>query len=343
MKVVIGHIRVDMHLCTFQNKTALKKTNDIQESAKRTLNTEAGAISKLAENIGDDFEKVIKAILRSKGRLVVTGIGKSGNIAQKLVATFISTGQPAIFMHAADAIHGDLGNVQKGDMVLCISKSGDSPEIKVLVPLVKSMGNPLIGMVSNDKSFLARQSDLLLHIPIEREACPNNLAPTTSTTVQLAMGDAVAVALMEQRGFTSVDFAKYHPGGALGKKLYVRVSDLLGANSAPRVSTSAKIKDVIIEISSKRLGATAVMDKEILVGVITDGDIRRMLEKNEDIKKITALNIMSRNPRVIEASSLAVEAFQVMEQNNITALIVVDKKKYRGIIHLHDILKEGIF
>lgn len=293
--------------------------------------------------IGDEFDKVIKAILRSKGRLVVTGIGKSGNIAQKLVATFISTGQPAIFMHAADAIHGDLGNVQKNDMVLCISKSGDSPEIKVLVPLVKSMGNVLIGMVSNDQSFLARQSDLLLHIPIDREACPNNLAPTTSTTVQLAMGDAVAVSLMEQRGFTSADFAKYHPGGALGKKLYVKVANLIGANAAPTVTSSTKIKDVIVEISSKRLGATAVLEKNVLVGVITDGDIRRMLEKNDDIKKIVARDIMSNTPRVIEASSLAVEAFQMMEQHNITTLIVVDKNKYKGIIHLHDILKEGIF
>jgi len=293
--------------------------------------------------IGDEFDKVIKAILRSKGRLVVTGIGKSGNIAQKLVATFISTGQPAIFMHAADAIHGDLGNVQKNDMVLCISKSGDSPEIKVLVPLVKSMGNVLIGMVSNDQSFLARQSDLLLHIPIDREACPNNLAPTTSTTVQLAMGDAVAVSLMEQRGFTSADFAKYHPGGALGKKLYVKVANLIGANAAPTVTSSTKIKDVIVEISSKRLGATAVLEKNVLVGVITDGDIRRMLEKNDDIKKIVARDIMSHTPRVIEASSLAVEAFQMMEQHNITTLIVVDKNKYKGIIHLHDILKEGIF
>jgi arabinose-5-phosphate isomerase len=307
------------------------------------LQLEAEAIQKISGMIGDEFDKVIKAILRSKGRLVVTGIGKSGNIAQKLVATFISTGQPAIFMHAADAIHGDLGNVQKNDMVLCISKSGDSPEIKVLVPLVKSMGNVLIGMVSNDQSFLARQSDLLLHIPIDREACPNNLAPTTSTTVQLAMGDAVAVSLMEQRGFTAADFAKYHPGGALGKKLYVKVANLIGANAAPTVTSSTKIKDVIVEISSKRLGATAVLEKNVLVGVITDGDIRRMLEKNDDIKKIVARDIMSHTPRVIEASSLAVEAFQMMEQHNITTLIVVDKNKYKGIIHLHDILKEGIF
>lgn len=307
------------------------------------MQLEAEAIQKISGMIGDEFDKVIKAILRSKGRLVVTGIGKSGNIAQKLVATFISTGQPAIFMHAADAIHGDLGNVQKNDMVLCISKSGDSPEIKVLVPLVKSMGNVLIGMVSNDQSFLARQSDLLLHIPIDREACPNNLAPTTSTTVQLAMGDAVAVSLMEQRGFTAADFAKYHPGGALGKKLYVKVANLIGANAAPTVTSSTKIKDVIVEISSKRLGATAVLEKNVLVGVITDGDIRRMLEKNDDIKKIVARDIMSHTPRVIEASSLAVEAFQMMEQHNITTLIVVDKNKYKGIIHLHDILKEGIF
>ncbi len=273
----------------------------------------------------------------------MTGIGKSGNIAQKLVATFISTGQPAVFMHAADAIHGDLGTVQKEDIVLCISKSGDSPEIKVLVPLLKSMGNTLIGMVSNHKSFLAKNCDHILHIPIVREACPNNLAPTTSTTAQLAMGDAVAVALMESRGFSSKDFAKYHPGGALGKKLYVKVGDLLSAYNAPAVSPDAVIKDVIIEISTKRLGATAVIDKNKLVGVVTDGDLRRMLQKSTDIKKVTAKDIMSRSPKTIEVDALAVEAFQKMESHNITTLIVVEKKKYCGIVHLHDILKEGIF
>ena len=321
----------------------LVKKNNIKESAKRTLKLEAQAVAGLVKLIDAHFEKLILEILRAKGRIVVTGIGKSGNIAQKLVATFISTGQPAVFMHAADAIHGDLGTVQKEDMVLCISKSGDSPEIKVLVPLLKSMGNSLIGMVSNSKSFLAKNCNHLLHIPIEREACPNNLAPTTSTTAQLAMGDAMAVALMEARGFTSKDFAKYHPGGALGRKLYVKVGDLVSLDAAPSVSPGASIKEVIVEISGKRLGATAVLDKNKLVGVVTDGDLRRMLEKSTDIKKMTAADIMSRSPKTIEAEALAVEAFQRMESHNITTLIVMDKKKYCGIVHLHDILKEGIF
>jgi len=321
----------------------LAKKIDILDSARRTLQLEANAVQKLVSTIGKDFENIIRLILQSKGRLVVTGIGKSGNIAQKLVATFISTGQPAIFMHAADAIHGDLGNVQKNDIVLCISKSGDSPEIKLLIPLLKSMGNVVIGMLSNQKSFLAKHSDFILHTPIDKEACPNNLAPTTSTTAQLAMGDAVAVALMETRGFSARDFAKYHPGGALGKKLYVKVADILGDNSAPIVSPGTAIKDVIIEISSKRLGATAVVEKKQLTGIITDGDIRRMLQKNADIKKITAKDIMGTNPKTIESDALAVEAFHLMESNNITTLIVTQKNKYLGIVHLHDILKEGIF
>lgn len=304
---------------------------------------ESNAIEHLADIIGREFEDVVKLLLKSKGRLILTGIGKSGNIAQKLVATFISTGQPAVFMHAADAIHGDLGNVQKDDIVICISKSGDSPEIKVLVPLLKSMGNVLIGMVSNENSFLAKQSHIVLHTPVEKEACPNNLAPTTSTTLQLAMGDALAVALMECRGFSAKDFAKYHPGGALGKKLYVKVSDLLGNNAAPAVKATASIEEVILEISSKRLGATAVMDKSNLVGVITDGDLRRMLQRKTDFTKLKAKDIMSRQPKVIDGGELAVEAFHMMESNNITSLIVTKSNKYKGIVHLHDILKEGIF
>ncbi len=304
---------------------------------------EADTIAGLIATIDSGFEKIVELILHSKGRLVVTGIGKSANIAQKLVATFNSTGQPALFMHAADAIHGDLGNVQKKDIVLCISKSGDSPEIKVLIPLLKSMGNTVIGMVSNKTSFLGKQSDYILHTPIEREACPNNLAPTTSTTAQLAMGDAVAVALMECRGFTAGDFAKYHPGGALGKKLYVKVNDLLGANSRPSVNPTTSMRDTIIEISSKRLGATAVIDKKKIAGIITDGDIRRMLEKNMDIAKTKASQVMGKSPRTIESEALAVEAFQVMEAHNITTLIVTKNNEYKGIVHLHDILKEGIF
>lgn len=309
----------------------------------RTLRMEGDALITLSESIDNSFEEVVKLLLQSTGRLVVTGVGKSAIIAQKLVATFNSTGQPALFMHAADALHGDLGYVQKGDLVLCISKSGDSPEIKALVPLVKSLGNELIGMYSNTESFLAKNSDYALKTPIEREACPNNLAPTTSTTAQLAMGDALAVALMEQRGFNSRDFARYHPGGALGKKLYTKVSDLLGANSNPQVGINAKVKEIIFEISSKRLGATAVIENNQLMGVITDGDLRRMLEKNEEISDIKAQDIMSKSPKTITHDTLAVEAFQMMESNSITTLIVMNKDSYQGIVHLHDILKEGIF
>jgi arabinose-5-phosphate isomerase len=320
-----------------------KKTNTIR-IAQSTLRMEAEALMQLAEHIDRSFDVVCQMILKSKGRLVITGIGKSANIAQKLVATFNSTGQPSIFMHAADAIHGDLGNVQKDDMVLCISKSGDSPEIKVLVPLVKSLGNPLIGMAANAKSFLGVHSDYLLHTPIEREACPHNLAPTTSTTAQLAMGDALAMALMQSRGFTAQDFARYHPGGALGKKLYLRVGDLVQSGIKPIVKPSSPIKDVIAEISQKRLGAAAVVDKNKLMGVITDGDIRRMLErKNMDINALKASDIMNKNPKTIDFEELAVQGFQWMEKYSITQLVVTQKGKYAGIVHLHDILKEGIF
>jgi arabinose-5-phosphate isomerase len=304
---------------------------------------EGDALHSLAHTIDVKFEEVVKLLLHLDGRLVVTGVGKSAIIAQKLVATFNSTGQPSLFMHAADAIHGDLGYVQPGDVVLCISKSGDSPEIKALVPLVKSLGNQLIGMYSNTTSFLAKHSDYHLKTPIEREACPNNLAPTTSTTAQLAMGDALAVALMEQRGFSSRDFARYHPGGALGKKLYTKVNDLLGDNSNPQVSANASVRDVIVEISSKRLGATAVVSEGKLLGIITDGDLRRMLEKQQDLSAVTATQIMSPSPKTVAHDALAVEAFHIMEKNSITTLIVLQKEQYKGIIHLHDILKEGIF
>lgn len=304
---------------------------------------EGNALLAQAKMVDARFEEVVRLLLRCKGRLVVTGIGKSGNIAQKIVATLVSTGQPAIFMHAADAIHGDLGTIQKHDIVLCISKSGDSPEIKVLAPLVKSMGNKLIGMVSNEKSFLAKHADSLLHTPVSAEACPNNLAPTVSTTLQLAMGDALAIALMEQRGFGAGDFARVHPGGALGKKLYTRVNDLLGSDAAPQVAPTGSIKQVILEISSKRLGATAVIDKGKLVGVITDGDIRRMLGGKKDLAKTKASDVMGRSPKTIEGNALAVEAFHLMEKHNITTLVVMQGNIYKGIIHLHDILKEGIF
>ncbi len=320
-----------------------KKTNVILGSARQTLMLESEGLRALSESIDARFESVVKLLLKSKGRLVVTGIGKSGNIAQKIVATLVSTGQPAVFMHAADAIHGDLGTIQKNDAVLCISKSGDSPEIKVLAPLVKSMGHKLIAMVSNEKSFLHKQADYVLFVPVAQEACPNNLAPTVSTTAQLAMGDALAVALMQERGFTAGDFARVHPGGALGKKLYTRIGDLIGSNSAPSVSSNSPIRKVIVEISSKRLGATAVIDKKKLVGIITDGDIRRMLEKQGDLEKLTARDIMGANPKTMDESALAVEAFQLMERHNITALIIMKGDTYKGMVHLHDILKEGIF
>jgi arabinose-5-phosphate isomerase len=321
----------------------LSNHTTIKQAALRTLRLESEAITHLEAMVDDEFVKVVESLLHLKGRLIITGIGKSANIAQKLVATFNSTGQPAIFMHAADAIHGDLGNIQKEDMVLCISKSGDSPEIKMLLPLVKSMGNQIIGMVSNMQSFLALKSDLLLKTPITKEACPNNLAPTTSTTAQLAMGDAVAVALMECRGFSASDFARYHPGGALGKKLYLKAGDLLSANSSPFVELQTSIPEVIVVISAARLGATAVLDDSKLVGIITDGDIRRMLQNDTEFKNLVAKNIMGKTPKTIEQDALAVEAFQLMESNNITQLIVTHENKYRGIIHLHDILKEGIF
>lgn len=316
---------------------------DITKLAKETIVQEAESIKKLADYIDDDFENAVKTIYESKGRVIITGIGKSANISQKIVATLNSTGTPAIFMHAADAIHGDLGIVQKNDVVICISKSGNTPEIKVLVPLIKSRGNKLIGMVSTTDSFLGKQSDLVLKSTVGHEACPNNLAPTNSTTAQLVIGDALAVCLLEYRGFSSEDFAKFHPGGALGKKLYMRVSDLYKNNEVPKVSIKENVKNVIIEISSKRLGATAVIDdNKKISGIITDGDIRRMLQKYESFENLTAKDIMSVNPKTVAKDELAINAFQLMENNNITQLVVVENEKYIGMVHLHDILKEGI-
>lgn len=316
---------------------------NIIQLAKETILQESESIKKLASYIDNDFEKIVKLIYESKGRLIITGIGKSANIAQKIVATLNSTGTPSVFMHAADAIHGDLGIIQQDDVIICISKSGNTPEIKVLVPLIKSRGNKLIGMVSNVDSFLGNQSDFVLKSTVEKEACPNNLAPTNSTTAQLVMGDALAVCLLEYRGFSSEDFAKYHPGGALGKKLYMRVSDLYKNNEKPKVKLTDSVKDVIIEISSKLLGATAVVDdSDKLLGIITDGDIRRMLQTNDTFDKLTAKDIMSLNPKTISKKELAVNAFQLMEQNSITQLIVSKEDKYIGMVHLHDILKEGI-
>jgi arabinose-5-phosphate isomerase len=320
----------------------LKKSEIILQACS-VIEEEAQAIQKLQDYIGSDFESIVRKILASKGRIVITGIGKSANIANKIVATLNSTGSPAIFMHAADAIHGDLGIVQKNDIVICISKSGNTPEIKVLVPLIKNMGNTLIGLTSEENSYLGEKSDHILLAKVEKEACPNNLAPTTSTTAQLVLGDALAVCLLQAKRFTDKDFAKYHPGGSLGKKLYLRVEEVLSTQQ-PKVATQTIISDVIIEISKNRLGATAVVgnNNEVL-GVITDGDIRRMLEKNiTKIAQLTAQDIMGSSPKTIESKALAAEALQMMEDNNISQLLVVDNNEYKGIIHIHDIIKEGI-
>lgn len=315
----------------------------IKKIARQTITTEALAVKQLAECIDDDFAGAVNLIFNSKGRLIITGIGKSAIIGNKIVATLNSTGTPAISMHAADAIHGDLGIIQENDVVLCISKSGNSPEIKLLVPLIKSLGNTIIAMVSNRESFLALKADLTIFTPVEKEACPNNLAPTSSTTVQLVMGDALAVCLLECRGFTQKDYAKFHPGGSLGKKLYMRVSDFFLENKIPKVNITDTISRSIIEISSKRLGATAVLgEKGDLAGIITDGDLRRMLEKTTDINSLRAGDIMTRNPRTIDFDALAIDAFDKMKQNNITQLLILKNGIYSGIIHLHDILKEGV-
>tara|TARA_B100000795_G_scaffold259699_1_gene234901 strand:+ start:184 stop:1206 length:1023 start_codon:yes stop_codon:yes gene_type:complete len=321
---------------------ALKSSKEILTIAKNVITQEAEAIHHLSTLINQQFSAAVLSVFQSSGRLIITGIGKSANIANKIVATLNSTGQPAMFMHAADAIHGDLGMVQDNDTVLCISKSGNTPEIKVLVPLINKLGNKLIGMTSNKESFLAINSDFVFHAFAEKEACPNNLAPTTSTTAQLVLGDAFAVALLEMRSFSSNDFAKYHPGGSLGKKLYLRVNDLVHEEQ-PQVLVTASLKDVIIEISSKRLGAAAVLKNSELVGLVTDGDLRRMLQNTTDLSDVCARDIMTLNPKTIDSSALAAEALAEMEENNITQLIVLENGVYKGLIHLHDILKEGIF
>lgn len=319
-----------------------KSVDKIIELAKTTLSIEADAIRNLQQFIDQDFVSAVQLIHQSKGRVIITGIGKSAIIAQKIVATMNSTGTPAIFMHAADAIHGDLGTIQQDDVVICISKSGNTPEIKVLVPLLKNGGNKLIAIVGNSDSYLAQQSDYVLNSYVEKEACPNNLAPTSSTTAQLAMGDALAVCLLDQRDFSSRDFAKYHPGGALGKKLYLKVGDISTQNQKPEVKPEDTIKSVIIEISSKRLGAAAVVENGNLVGVITDGDLRRMLEKSDSINTLKASDIMNKTPKQIDADQLAVNAMQLLEQYNITQLIVTKDGKYEGFVHLHDLIREGI-
>ncbi len=311
--------------------------------ALRTIETETNAVNGLKEFINADFEKAAEQIARSKGRLIVSGIGKSAIIAQKIVATLNSTGTPSVFMHAADAIHGDLGMIQADDIVLLISKSGDSPEIKVLAPLVKNFGNTLIGMVGNMQSYLAQHSDIVLNTTVEQEACPNNLAPTSSTTAQMVMGDALAVCLMELKGFGSGDFAKYHPGGTLGKRLYLRVEDLAAQNAKPKVLPGATLKEVIVEMTEKRLGATAVVDeKNNILGIITDGDLRRMLEKTDSFKNLQAKDIMSSRPKTIGSDVLAVLALEEMRNIGISQLLVEQNGVYAGIIHLHDLVKEGI-
>lgn len=315
---------------------------NILDIAKQTISIESKAIANLINFLDKDFENAVNFILSTKGRVIVTGIGKSANIANKIVATLNSTGTPAIFMHAADAIHGDLGIVQKDDVVICISKSGNTPEIKVLIPLIKNSDNKIIAITGNKDSYLGQHADFVLNSFVEQEACPNNLAPTTSTTAQLVIGDALAVCLLEMREFTSNDFAKYHPGGSLGKRLYLRVHDLVDMNMKPEVSANASISDVIIEISEKRLGTTAVTDKGHLLGIITDGDIRRMLKNNQSIDGLSAKDIMSENPKTITSEAMAVEALEIMENHNITQLLVADNSKYIGVVHLHDLLKEGI-
>lgn len=311
-------------------------------SAKATLKLESDAILNLLDKVNDNFAYAIKLILGSKGRVVVTGIGKSAIIGQKIVATLNSTGTPSVFMHAADAVHGDLGIIQQDDVVICISKSGNTPEIKLLVPLLKNSGNKLIAIVGNAESALAQQADIILDTTVEREACPLNLAPTTSTTAQLVMGDALAVCLLEERQFKSSDFAKYHPGGALGKRLYLKAGDLALRNEKPSVSLNSSVKDIIIEISKNRLGAVVVLDHDKILGVITDGDIRRMLENHSNLENIKAIDIMSKNPKSIEFDELALHALEMMKKNNITQLLVTKEQQYFGIVHLHDLLQEGI-
>jgi len=314
----------------------------IRNTAISVIKNEYEAIKNLTYSVNDDFVNSVNMIFEAKGRVIVTGIGKSANIAQKIVATFNSTGTPAVFLHAADAIHGDLGIVTKDDIVIAISKSGETPEIKVLIPLLKGRKNKIIALVGNTSSFLANQSDSILNVTVEKEACPNNLAPTSSTTAQLVMGDAIAVSLLELRGFSSMDFAKFHPGGSLGKRMYMRVIDLSSNNDVPVVDAEAPISKVIIEISSKRLGATAVIKNSKLIGVVTDGDLRRMIEKYNDFRNLIASDVMTSNPLTINSEELIVNALTIMRENDITQLPVVDIDKYVGMIHLHDILKEGI-
>lgn len=323
-------------------KSILALLDNILKTAKETILSESKSIEKLIDLLTDDFEKSVEVIYNCKGRLVVTGIGKSAIIAQKIVASMNSTGTPSIFLHAAEAIHGDLGMVQPEDVVICISKSGNSPEIKVLIPILKRFGNTIIAITGNTTSFLAKGSDFVLNTTIEAESCPNNLAPTNSTTAQLVMGDALTVCLMELRNFKSEDFAKYHPGGALGKKLLLRVGDMLDQTNKPMVSPEASIKKVIFEISEKRLGVTAVIENDAVIGIITDGDIRRMLNNTDNFTNLSAKDIMTKNPKMIKTTDMVVDALNILEDFSITQLVVTENNEYKGVLHLHDILKEGI-
>ena len=320
----------------------MKSLSEIISIAKSVIRLEAAEIKNLEAKINDVFANTVALILSSKGRVIVAGVGKSANIASKIVATFNSTGQPAVFLHAADAIHGDLGNIQENDIVICISKSGNTEEIKYLLPLIKNMRNKIIAICGNKDSYLASQADFFLDASIEKEACPHNLAPTSSTTVQLVIGDALAVCLSESKNFTDKDFARFHPGGALGKRLLLKVGDIAEKNEKPSVDSDESVANVIIEISQKRLGATAVLDGKKLIGIITDGDLRRMLQKEKKIDQLFAKDIMNTKPKSITISTLAIDALKMMETYNISQLIVLDKDDYAGIIHIHDILKEGI-
>ena len=323
-------------------KRKIVNNDKIISVAKQTIETESKAILNLVSLVNDEFAEAVRYIYQSNGRVIITGIGKSANIATKIVATLNSTGTPSIFMHAADAIHGDLGTVQENDSVICISKSGNTPEIKVLVPLIKAIGNKLIAITSNKDSFLGQEADYVLNAYVEKEACPNNLAPTSSTTAQLVMGDALAMSLLDLRGFSSSDFAKFHPGGSLGKQLYLRVSNLTQQNKKPQVTPDTNIKDVIMEISKNMLGVTAVIDGSAIVGIITDGDLRRMMSANDSFKGLTAKDIMSKNPKTIDNSAMAVAAMELMETNGITQILAQENGVYSGVVHIHDLTKEGI-
>ena len=320
----------------------MNNTATILKLAKKTIETESRAIGNLADLLNDDFAKTVKSILDSKGRVVITGIGKSAIIATKIVATLNSTGTPAIFMHAGDAIHGDLGTIQEDDVVICISKSGSTPEIKMLVPLIKRGNNTLIGMTGNVESFLAQQANFVLNTFVEKEACPNNLAPTTSTSAQLVMGDALAICLLELKGFSSKDFAKYHPGGTLGKRLYLTVDDIVQTNLKPQVDLDTDVRKVIVEISEKMLGVSAVIENNKLIGIVTDGDIRRMLNKYPNINGLTAKDIMTSNPKTVDVDKLAIVALELMQDKGISQLLAVQNGDYKGVVHLHNLINEGI-